>query len=38
MMRIIYRVERRIMLIEPDSLLMIVNYGLRMWLLFRIGA
>jgi cation:H+ antiporter len=38
MMGIIYRAERRFMLIEPDSLLMIVSYGLSMWLLFRIGA
>ncbi len=37
-MGIIYRVEKRFMLIEPDSLLMIVSYGLSMWLLFRIGA
>jgi len=37
-MGIIYRAERRFMLIEPDSLLMIVSYGLSMWLLFRIGA
>lgn len=37
-MGIIYRAERRYMLIEPDSLLMIVSYGLSMWLLFRIGA
>jgi cation:H+ antiporter len=38
LMGIIYRAERRFMLIEPDSLLMIVSYGLSMWLLFRIGA
>ena len=37
-MGIIYRAEKRFMLIEPDSLLMIVSYGLSMWLLFRIGA
>ena len=38
LMGIIYRAERRFMLIEPDSLLMIVSYGLSLWLLFRIGA
>jgi cation:H+ antiporter len=37
-MGIIYRAEKRFMLIEPDSLLMIMSYGLSMWLLFRIGA
>jgi cation:H+ antiporter len=37
-MGIIYRAERRFMLIEPDSLLMILGYGLGMWLLFRIGG
>ncbi len=34
LMGIIYRAERRFMLIEPDSLLMIVAYGLGLWLLF----
>jgi len=37
-MGILYRAEKRFMLIEPDSLLMIVGYGLGMWLLFRIGG
>ncbi len=32
---IIYRAEKRFMLIEPDSLLMIVAYVLGLWLLFR---
>jgi len=35
LMGIIYRAERRFMLIEPDSLLMIVVYGLGLWLLFN---
>lgn len=35
LMGIIYRVEKRFMLIEPDSLLMIVSYVLGLWLLFR---
>jgi cation:H+ antiporter len=34
LMGIIYRAERRFMLIEPDSLLMIVAYVLGLWLLF----
>jgi len=37
-MGIIYRAEKRFVLIEPDSLLMILGYGLGMWLLFRIGG
>ncbi len=37
-MGIIYRAEKHCMLIEPDSLLMIVSYVLGMWLLFRIGG
>lgn len=37
-MGIIYRAEKRFMLIEPDSLLMILGYGLGMWLLFRISG
>lgn len=37
-MGISYRAEKRFMLIEPDGLLMILGYGLGMWLLFRIGA
>jgi hypothetical protein len=36
-MRIIYRAERRSTLIEPDSLFMIVNYVVEIWLLFRLG-
>ena len=38
MMGIIYRAEQRFVLIEPDSLLMIVGYGLGMALLFRVGG
>jgi cation:H+ antiporter len=35
LMGIIYRAEKRFILIEPDSLLMIVSYILGLWLLFR---
>jgi len=35
LMGIMYRVEKRFMLIEPDSLLMIVSYVLGLWLLFQ---
>jgi cation:H+ antiporter len=35
LMGIIYRAERRFMLIEPDSLLMMVVYVLGLWLLFN---
>jgi cation:H+ antiporter len=35
LMGIIYRAEKRFMLIEPDSLLMIVAYLLGLWLLFQ---
>jgi cation:H+ antiporter len=35
LMGIIYRAEKRFLLIEPDSLLMIVAYVLGLWLLFR---
>jgi hypothetical protein len=35
LMGIIYRAEKRFMLIEPDSLLMIAAYVLGLWLLFR---
>lgn len=35
LMGIIYRAEKRFMLIEPDSLLMIIAYVLGLWLLFR---
>ncbi|TKB76722.1 MAG: sodium:calcium antiporter [Nitrospira sp.] len=38
LMGIIYRAEKRFVLIEPDSVLMIVGYLLGMWLLFRIGG
>ena len=38
LMGIIYRAEKRFLLIEPDGLLMIVGYGLGMWLLFRMGG
>lgn len=34
LMGIIYRAEKRFLLVEPDSLLMIVSYGLGMWLIF----
>jgi len=35
LMGIIYRAEKRFMVIEPDSLLMIVSYVPGLWLLFR---
>lgn len=35
LMGIIYRAEQRFLLIEPDSLMMIVAYVLGLWLLFR---
>ena len=35
LMGIIYRAEHRFMLIEPDSLLMIIAYILGLWLLFN---
>ncbi|MDE3243712.1 MAG: sodium:calcium antiporter [Nitrospirota bacterium] len=38
LMGIIYRAEKRFLLIEPDSVLMIVGYLSGMWLLFRIGG
>jgi cation:H+ antiporter len=37
LMGIIYRAERRFFLIEPDSLLMILGYGLAIGLLYRLG-
>lgn len=37
-MGIIYRVEKRVLFIEPDSLLMIVGYVLGMWLLYQMGG
>ena len=35
LMGIIYRAEKRFMLMEPDGLLMVVSYVLGLWLLFR---
>ena len=35
---IIYRAEKRFLLIEPDNFLMIVGYGLGMWVLFQVGG
>jgi cation:H+ antiporter len=35
LMGIIYRAEKRFLLVEPDSFLMIVAYVLGLWLLFR---
>jgi cation:H+ antiporter len=35
LMGIIYRAEKRFLLIEPDSLLIIVSYAIGMWLLAR---
>jgi cation:H+ antiporter len=35
LMGIIYRVEKRFMLIEPDSFVIILGYALGLWLLFR---
>lgn len=35
LMGIIYRAEKRFMLIEPDSLLMIVAYVMGLWMLFH---
>lgn len=35
LMGIIYRVEKRYLLIEPDSLALILGYCLGLWLLFR---
>ena len=35
LMGIIYRVEKRYLLIEPDSFLVVFGYGLGLWLLFR---
>ena len=36
-MGIVYRAEKRFFLIKPDSLLIIVGYGLGMWVLFRLS-
>ncbi|NOT56324.1 MAG: sodium:calcium antiporter [Deltaproteobacteria bacterium] len=38
LMGIIYRAERRFLLIEPDSALMILSYAAGMWALFRLGG
>jgi len=35
LMGIIYRAEKRFMLLEPDGLLMVASYVLGLWLLFR---
>ena len=35
LMGIIYRAEKRFMLLEPDGLSMVVSYVLGLWLLFR---
>jgi cation:H+ antiporter len=35
LMGIIYRVEKRYLLIEPDSFVMILGYCLGLWLLFQ---
>jgi cation:H+ antiporter len=37
LMGIMYRAEKRFLLIEPDSLLMILGYGLGMWVVFEQG-
>ncbi len=34
LMGIMYRAERRFALVEPDGLLMVVSYGIGLWLLF----
>ncbi len=38
LMGIIYRAEKRFLLIEPDSALMIVGYGMAMWVLYLVGG
>jgi cation:H+ antiporter len=38
LMGIIYRAERRFILIEPDSFLMVATYILGMWVLFHLGG
>ena len=35
---IVNRAENRFMLIEPDGVLMVVGYGLRMRLLFQVSG
>jgi cation:H+ antiporter len=37
-MGITYRAEKRFLLIEPDSALMILSYVLGMWALFRLSG
>lgn len=38
LMGIIYRAEKRFLLIEPDSALMIVGYVLGMWMLYQVAG
>ena len=38
LMDIIYRAEKRFLLIEPDGFLMIVGDGLGVWVLFQVGG
>jgi cation:H+ antiporter len=38
LMGIIYHAEKRFLLVETDGLLMIVGYGLGMWVLFQVGG
>ena len=35
---IIYRAEKRFLLIEPDGFLMIVGDGMGVWVLFQVGG
>jgi cation:H+ antiporter len=35
---IIYRAEKRLLLIEPDGFLLIVGYRLGLWRLFQMGG
>lgn len=37
LMGIIYRAEKRFLLVEPDSLLMVIGYAVGIWILFRVG-
>ncbi|MBK5283106.1 MAG: hypothetical protein JJE16_13595 [Nitrospiraceae bacterium] len=34
----IYRAEKRFLLIEPNGLLMVVDYGLGVWVLLQVGG
>jgi cation:H+ antiporter len=38
LMGLIYRAEKRFLLIEPDSFLMVIGYSLGIWLLFQLGG